>query len=193
MTVELSQVFARRIRRRDPAACVCSGLLFVTIAAVTTAHAQQAPQPAREMKKYTSASWRWSIAYPAGWTVESDYPGLVRIHSTAENALCSIHSGPMDRFNTVDELTDFLVAHDAKLLKEKGQKFVVLARKRITLPNAMAGNDVLVEIGPGGRSRRLHVLADGRGFAIDCEAYTKHWSRLDTSYRRVIGSFTVVK
>jgi hypothetical protein len=185
-------VFSRR-RRRDPVACVRRGLILVTIAVLTAAHAQQAPQPAREMKKYTNVSWRWSIAYPAGWTVESDYPGLVRIHSPAENALCSIHSGPMDRFNTVDELTDFLVEHDAKLLKEKGQKFVVLARRRITLPNAMVGNDVLVEIGPGGRSRRLHVLADGRGFAIDCEAYAKHWSRLDTSYRRIIASFAPSK
>jgi hypothetical protein len=177
------------IRRLDSAGCVRSVLLLAAIAAVTAAHAQ----PAREMKQYTNASWRWSIAYPAGWTVESDYPGLVRIHSTAENALCSIHSGPMDRFNTVDELTDFLVEHDAKLLKGKGRKFVVLARRRITLPNAMAGNDVLVEIGPGGRSRRLHVLADGRGFAIDCEAYEKHWSRLDGAYRRVIASFTVAR
>ena len=177
-------------RRLDPAGCVVSVLLLAAIAAFTAAHAQQ---PARDVKKYTNASWRWSIAYPAGWTVESDYPGLVRIHSTADSALCSIHSGPMDRFNTVDELTDFLVTHDEKLLTEKGQKFVVLARRRIVLPNGMVGNDVLVEIGPGGRSRRLHVLADGRGFAIDCEAYTKHWSKLDTPYRRIIASFTPAK
>lgn len=180
------------IRRFDPVAAARGALLLAAIAAVAVAHAQQAPQQ-REMKKYANTSWRWSISYPSGWTVESDYPGLVRIHSAAENALCSIHSGPMDRFNSVDELTDFLVGHDEKFLKEKGQKLAVLARRRVTLPNGMAANELLVEIGPGGRSRRLHVLADGRGFAIDCEAYTKNWSSLDPSYRRIIASFTPAK
>jgi hypothetical protein len=55
------------------------------------------------------------------------------------------------------------------------------------------GNNVLVEIGPGGRSRRLHALADGGGFAVDCEGYTKNWERLDASYQRIISSFTVAK
>jgi hypothetical protein len=165
------------------------GLLLATIAAATAAHAQQAPP----LKKYTNASWRWSISYPAGWAAESNYPGLVRLHSTIDGALCSIHSGPMDRFNTVDELTAFMLEHDEQFLKEKGQKFTVLARKRIKLPNGIAGNDVLVEIGPGGRSRRLHVLADGRGFAVDCEAYAKNWARLEASYQRIIASFTVAK
>ena len=175
--------------RGDPVARLRSGLLLVTIAAATAAHGQQ---PARELKKYTNTSWRWSISYPARWTVESDYPGLVRIHSSEEGALCSIHSGPMDRFNTVDELTAFMLEHEAKFLKEKNQKFVVLTRQPIKLPSGI-GNDVLVEIGPGGRSRRLHVLADGRGFAIDCEAYTKNWARLEASYQRIITSFTVSK
>lgn len=170
-----------------------NALLLLTFAAIAAAHAQPAARPAPKMSKYANASWRWAISYPAGWTVESNYPGLVRIHSSAENALCSIHSGPMDRFNTVDELTNFLVAHDEEFFKAKNLKFAVLARRRITLPNGIAGNDVLAEIGPGGRSRRLHVLADGRGFAIDCEGYAKDWGRLDASYRRVIASFTVSK
>ena len=118
---------------------------------------------------------------------------MVRIRSAAESALCSIHSGPMDRFNSVDELTDFLLANDAQFFREKRQKFAVLARKRISLPNRIVGNDVLAEIGPGGRSRRVHVLADGRGFAIDCETYAKNWSSLEVEYQKVIASFTVRK
>ena len=145
------------------------------------------------MKNYANASWRWSVSYPAGWTVDGKDRDLIRIRSKAENALCSIHSGPMDRFNTVDELTDFMIAHDEQFFKSKGQKYVVLARRRISLPNGIVGNDLLVEIGPGGRSRRIHVLNDGRGLAIDCEAYTKNWSRLEASYQRVIASFTVSK
>ena len=168
-------------------------LLLAAIAAFAAAHAQEATKSAPAMGKYSSKSWRWSIAYPAGWTLEAKDPDLVRIRSAANNALCSIHSGPMDRFSSVDELTDFLLANDAQFFREKGQKFAVLARKRISLPNRVVGNDVLAEIGPGGKSRRVHVLADGRGFAIDCETYTKNWERLEASYQQVITSFTVRK
>jgi hypothetical protein len=136
--------------------------LLVAITSVTVAHGQNVPRPAREMKTYTNASWRWSISYPAGWAMDSSDPGFVRIRSVAQNALCGIHSGPVDRFNTADEFTDFMLAHDERFFRDKGQKFVILARRRITLPNAIVGSDVLAEIGPGGRSRRIHVLADGR-------------------------------
>jgi hypothetical protein len=125
--------------------------------------------------------------------VDSKDRDAIRIHAPVENALCSIHSGAIDRFNTVDEFTDFMIAHDEEFFKAKGQKFVVLARKRIKLPNGIVGNDVLADVGRGGRSRRVHVLSDGRGFAIDCEAYTKDWSRLAAIYERVIASFAVRK
>ena len=168
-------------------------LFLAVITAVVTAQAADPAQPKREPGRYTSKAWRWSISYPAGWTVEAKDPDLVRIRSAGDNALCSIHSGPMDRFNSVDELTDFLLANDAQFFKEKGQKFAVVARKRISLPNRVVGNDVLAEIGPGGKSRRVHVLADGRGFAIDCEGYAKTWSTLEPYYQRVITSFSVSK
>lgn len=168
-------------------------LLAVTIAGAAVAHAQDPSRSAREKNTYTSPSWRWSISYPAGWTIDARDPDLVRIRPAAGDGLCSILSGPVDRFNTVDELTDFMVAHDERFLKEKGQKLAVLTRRRITLPNNIIGNDVLAEVGPGGRSRRVHAIADGRGFAIDCEAYTKNWSRLEAAYQRIIGSFTVRK
>jgi len=165
----------------------------ITLAAAVTAQAAETAQPKRDLGRYTNKAWRWSIAYPTGWTLEAKDPDLVRIRSAEESALCSIHSGPMDRFNSVDELTDFLLANDAQFFKDKGQKFTILSRKRISLPNRIVGNDVLAEIGPGGRSRRVHVLADGRGFAIDCETYAKSWSGLEADYQRVIASFTVRK
>lgn len=165
----------------------------MAIVSLATAHGQQAPRPAGKTSHYANAKWRWSISYPAGWTLDGKDPDLVRIHAFSENALCTIHSGPVDRFNTVDEFTDFMLAHDTEFLTGKGQKFVVLKRQRIKLPKGIIGNDVLAEIGPGGHSRRIHVLADGRGFAIDCEGYTKHWDRIEPAYQRVISSFTVVK
>lgn len=158
---------------------------------VTAAYGQEPARPAGEMGRYTNKQWRWSIAYPAGWKVESKDPDQVRLRSSGEDALCTIYSGAMDRFKSVDELTEFLLANDAQFFKEKKQTFTVLARRTIKLPNGIGGNDILAEIGPGGRSRRVHVLAGGRGFALDCEGYTKNWGKLEPSYQRVIASFTV--
>ena len=98
----------------------------------------------------------------------------------------------MDRFNNVDEFTDFLLGDNERLFKGRGVRFAVLARQKITLPGKIVGNDVLADVGPV-RSRRLYVLADGRGFAVDCESDAKSWSGLEVSYRRIIGSFTVGK
>jgi hypothetical protein len=144
------------------------------------------------VRSYTSPVYRWSISYPANWTIDSKDPSFVRIHSAADNALCGIHSGPV-RFETLDEFTDFMLAHNERFIRGRGQAFVILARRRISLQNEIIGNDVLVEIGPGGKSRRILVLVDGRGFAIDCETYATNWEKLDPFFERVINSFTFGK
>jgi hypothetical protein len=166
-------------------------LLVMFAAAVV--HGQELTRPAVDMSKYTSPSWRWSISYPAGWMVDGKDPDLVRIRPPAGNALCSIHSGAMDRFNNVDELTDFLLADNERFFKGKGQKFTVLSRRKITLSGSVVGNDVLADMGLGVRSRRIYAIADGRGFAVDCEGYAKDWSRLEAAFQRVMASFAVSK
>jgi hypothetical protein len=161
------------------------------VAAVTAAHGQAPPRPAVDTRTYSNSAWRWSVSYPAQWTVEAGDPTLVRIRFAERNALCSFNSGAMDRFNSADELTDFMLANDAQFFKERKQKFAVLERRRMTLPNRVVANDVLAEIGPGQKSRRVYALADGRGFAIDCEAESKNWAVVEADYQRIVASFTV--
>src|SRR5262245_33736887 len=91
-----------------------SWILLAGVLAAAAAHAQDTGKPAGEMNRYASKAWRWSISYPAGWALDSADPDLVRIRSVAENALCSINSGAVDRFNNVDEFTDFMVASDGQ-------------------------------------------------------------------------------
>jgi hypothetical protein len=61
----------------------------------------------------------------------------------------------------MEAFTDFLRRTSA-FFQEKGKVTVLSRRAASALPNRMTGNDVLVEIGPGGRSLRIHVLFDGR-------------------------------
>jgi len=132
---------------------------------------------------YTNPVYRWSIAYPSSWTVDSGNPGFIKISSSADQALCGIHSQTAAT-RTVDEFTDAL---------ERAPNRVTLARKKISLPNDVIGNDVLSRIVGGGKSRRIYVLAEGRAFGIDCETYEKDWDRLEPFYDRIIRSFTLGK
>ena len=163
----------------------------VLFAVTVAAHGQEPTRAARDTRTYSNSAWRWTVSYPAQWTVDAADPALVRIRFAERNALCSIMSGPMDRFGSADELTDFMLANDEQFFRDKKQKFTVLERRRITLPNRVAGSDVLAEIGPGQKSRRMYTLADGRGFAIDCETSTKNWETVEAAYQQVISSFTV--
>ena len=168
-----------------------SYLSCLLIGAVPAAHGQDAPKPARDMRTYANAAWRWSLSYPAQWTLEASDPAQIRVRFAERNASCSLYSGAMDRFNNVDELTEFILKNDEQIFKERKQKFGILERKRITLPNRLVANDVLAEIGPGQRSRRIYALVDGRGFAIDCETDSKNWENVEADYQRIVASFTV--
>jgi len=133
-------------------------------------------------RAYTNPVYRWSIAYPGSWTVDNRNPGFVKISSSSDEALCGIHSQTVAS-GTVDEFTNAL---------ERAPNRVTLARRKISLPNDVIGNDVLSRIVGGGKSRRIYVLADGRALGIDCESYEKDWDRLEPFYDRIIRSFTLL-
>ncbi len=143
---------------------------------------------------YTNPIYRWSISYPANLKVKSSDPGFVEIYSPAPEGLCGIHSSRgVLPFKTVDEFTDSTLVNAERFFKDRGKLFAILARRRISLPNNIIGNDVLTEIGPGGRSRRIYVLAEGEVFVMDCETYVKNWERLEPTFDRIIRSFTLGK
>ncbi len=139
---------------------------------------------------YTNSTYRWSISYPSNWTVDDKNPAFVRILSSADNALCGIHTGSV-RFKSLDAFTDFMLAHSEQFLKQRGAVSVILSRRRISLPNDIGGYDVLVDILPGLRSRRIFVLADGQAYGLDCETYAKNWEKFEPFFERIINSFTL--
>jgi len=150
------------------------------------------PNVAPAERLYTNPVYRWSISYPSSWTVDSGALSFVRIASSADNALCGIHSGAVP-FKTVDEFTDTTLANSERYFRDRGHVFVISARRQISLPNDIIGNDVLTGIGAGEKSRRVYILADGRGFMLDCETYVKDWDRLEPFYDRIVRSFTLRK
>jgi hypothetical protein len=140
----------------------------------------------------TNSTYHWSISYPPSWTVDDKDPTFVRFLSSPDNALCGIHTQSVP-FKTVDEFTDFILDQAEKSLKQRGVMSLILSRRQISLPNNIVGNDVFVNLLPGGASRRIFVLVDGQGFVVDCETYVANWRKLEHSYDQIISSFTVGK
>mgnify|MGYP001619268813 CR=1 FL=1 len=61
----------------------------------------------------------------------------------------------------------------------------------ISLPNNVTAADVVTELGPGGKSRRIYVLIDKQAFVIDAETYTTAWDVFSQNFDQIIKSFTV--
>mgnify|MGYP001577310218 CR=1 FL=1 len=172
--------------------CLVVVLVLLAVSGCAVPPAQPLIPPYLFLTSYTNPVYLWSISYPSGWAIDSKDPSFVRIGAPVEGALCCIHSRAV-RFKTVDEFTDFMLGENERFFRGRGQAFVILKRQRISVPNDVIGNDVLVEIGPGGKSRRIFILADGRGLIVDCETYIKNWERLEAGYGIIISSFTLGK
>lgn len=147
------------------------------------------PGPDTKTLRYSNASYHWSVSYPKGWKIDDRDPSYVRI-SYKNTGLCGIQTSSL-RFETLDLFTDFMLDGTAQKLLDKGLFSVTASRKRISLPNGQVGNDVLVDLVPGGRSRRVFVLTHGQGFIIDCEADWRDWKKVESSYDLIVTSFTL--
>lgn len=140
---------------------------------------------------YVHPVYGWSVSYPAHWSIDTANPSFVRIHSDAHAAVCGIHSWG-SRWNTLDELTDAILADNERFFQEKGLRLGVLDRRPISLPNGVVGNDVRTQILPHAeKSRRIYVHEGGRAFVMDCETWPENWENLEPVYDRILNSFTL--
>jgi hypothetical protein len=136
---------------------------------------------------YTNPIYGWSMKYPANWSLDSSDVAFVRILSPENDGVCGVLTGPV-QFKSAEEFTDFMLAHSAQTFKRRGLEVAISSRQQIVLLSGITGTNVLVEIVPGGRSRRIFVLADGNGLVVDCETYAANWQKLAPTFDRIMGS-----
>lgn len=162
---------------------------IATLLALASCVLAAAPTP---RQAYTNPTHEWSVRPPGAWTVADQDPSFVRFVSPMADAQCGIHSAQVS-LETVDEWTDLLLARTARNLQDgKGLKSKVLSRRSISLPRGIVGNDVVVDLLPGGRSRQVFVLTNGRAYALDCETASRSWKEYESQFESVITSFTIV-
>ncbi len=165
-----------------------AGLLLSGCAAST------ANQPAAEDQHYANPAYRWAIAYPPGWALDSQDLTYVKIQPPPHlpKGLLGIHSQTVD-FKSVDAFADALLAVQASAASRRGQEYRVLSRRSLLLSDALPAVDVVSVLGTGvvGKTRIVCVLVERRGIAIDAETYANAWQELEPYFDRIINSFAV--
>lgn len=148
------------------------------------------PVIADSTTRYTSPEYGWSIVIPPDWNMDSFAPSAVNIYAPTNDGLCGIQAGQV-RFETLEELVDFLLDYGDQLFQQRGLEQVVISRQTVEFENSYDGIDVTVEIRPGGKSRRMYFLQDGIGVIIDCETYEANWQNLEADFDRIMNSFVL--
>ena len=112
------------------------------------------------------------------------------------SGMCGIQFQPV-RFESVQMFADFALNVQAQALQQqKHLQSATRSRKQSVLSSGQESVDALVDIQPGGRSRRLFVLGlavpGGRlGYALDCETAERNWNNLEKAYEAIMASFAV--
>lgn len=135
---------------------------------------------------YVSPTYRWSIAYPAGWRLDDADPRFVKLRKGP--ALLGIHTGSVAPGLSLDEYArDGLQAWERNL----GNSARQLSRRRLTLSDGSAALEVIHQIGTGvvGKSRKVIALAGDRGFWIDAEVYLQTWDAFESEFQQIVASF----
>jgi hypothetical protein len=142
---------------------------------------------------FVSPDFPWSITYPSDWSVDATDPAFVRISRSLDDglfSLCGIHSNPA-AFDTIEEFVDSVIDYEDDYFKERGQTYDILSRQAITLSSGLSGIELMVELGPGGKSRRVYFVTAEYMFIIDCETSLMDWPSLESTYNQIINSFTI--
>jgi hypothetical protein len=163
---------------------------FSRIIATFTQRSRHLGDPAVTSRTFSNSTYRWTAAFPEDWKVEDANPAAVSIHSQEGQSLCTFVSGTY-RYKSVDDFADAMQAFNGKAVRSKGMTLQSSARRRLQFPSGAVGIDVLNDILPGGKARRLFVLDGSNGYVIDCQGPVEEWEYFEPYFGRIIASFTL--
>lgn len=171
------------------------GLAERTIAGLLAVMLQAPPVDAQaRFSVFESIAKGWSIERPVGWGLLDDPDGLAALIAPEGAALCGVHSASRPPTADLKRFTDDLLASTAAELKLRhGIRSQVTTRRTIRLGSGETAVEVLVDLIPGGRSRRLFTLgANGWAYVVDCETSTERWAFHQAEFEHVIRSFRLL-
>ncbi len=139
---------------------------------------------------YTPADQRWSVSYPAGWTLEAGV-GYVKI--TKGQAVVGVHSVAHVAGDSLDQAADTAIRDWERQMQ--GVNVVRrVSRLRVSLSGGLTAIAVVHHIGTGrvGQSRKIIAVHRDRRFLIDTETHLASWAAHEGDFNQIIGSFRVL-
>jgi hypothetical protein len=139
---------------------------------------------------YANPVHRWTVAYPVGWTVDSQNVAAVQLRAPSGMpfGLVGIHAAPVP-FRTADELVDLVLAAQ----RQSPQGVRVLARRAVRLADSTPAVELETDLGTGvvGRSHRLVAITNGVAYVLDAEAHSEAWPVMGPIFTSIARSFRV--
>lgn len=132
----------------------------------------------------------WNTVLPAGWTIQRPDNITTELWSGDRTALCGIHVGGT-RFATSEEFAAFMMDFTKKGLMNQGLLQMQLSYEKVETKSGLGGIEALVDIVPGGRSKRLFFIDGTTGYSLDCETSTHLWQKHLPDFDQVLQSFDV--
>jgi hypothetical protein len=139
---------------------------------------------------FVNAEHGYSFCYPAvseglvaNATLDERDSTFVRL-TFGDVALIGVHVGPAGS-RTLDEYAgEFFAGYGASL-----PGFANPTTRWIELRGGLPAYEMVNEVGPGGRSRKVLIVDAGRTILIDAETYLTLWDLLESDFDLVISSF----
>jgi hypothetical protein len=167
----------------------CMGFLALVMLLVAT----KISTAAASEVLYANPTHGWSVRYPAEWSLNSADPSSIHFVSPGNEGMCSVLTSSV-RFTSVDALAESLLSSASRTLQNsKGLTTVIVSRRHIKLQSGISGVDILVNLVPGGRSRRVFFLFGNTAIVVDCEGYAATWGRVSRAIERIIGSLNLYR
>ena len=139
---------------------------------------------------YAPADQRWSIAYPAGWSLEAS---ARYVKFTKGQAVVGVHSVAHVAGDSLDQVADTAIREWERQMQ--GVNLVRrVSRHHVTLSGGLTAIAVVHPIGTGrvGQSRKTIAVHRDRRFLIDTETLLASWAAHEGDFNQIIGSFRVL-
>ena len=138
----------------------------------------------------TPVDQRWSVSYPAGWTLDAS-ARYVKI--TKGQAVVGVHSAAHVAGDSLDQAADTAIREWERQMQ--GVNVVRrVSRDRLALSGGLTAIAVAHHIGTGrvGQSRKIIAVHRDRRFLIDTETHLASWAAHEGDFNQIIGSFRVL-
>ncbi len=142
------------------------------------------------VNSHTNPTHRWLISYPGDWRLSDDGQS---VRLSRGQAVLGIHVLPNAAGRSIDEVADAAVLAWERRMQTVNSVMRV-SRQRQELPGDVVAIAVThhISIGQVGKSLKLVMLVQGRGFLIDAETHLASWPDYEADFQRIIVSFKVL-